>query len=314
MGAPFEYQACGLKIRSALQLPGNSPPGPDGEPDVVIEFGETPQQLPNEVVEGAAFSAGHDEFLLRVPNVGRFHVTSGSRIVIDPAAGATEDEIRLFLLGSAFGAVLHMRDYLPLHAGAVQVGDGCVAFAGDSGIGKSTLVAMLGQRGYPIVTDDVCAVKVLPGAGPVVYPGFRRLKLWADSLEALEISQSNATKVRPALEKFEVHDLPSAEGPWIPLRRIYLLRETRDDKHDPVGIVPVEGATRLRALIYHTYRIRYMDGIGAKPAHVRTCAEIVKTTPLFRWWRRRNYENSRIQLDELERDWEKLENETPCPT
>jgi serine kinase of HPr protein (carbohydrate metabolism regulator) len=45
-----------------------------------------------------------------------------------------------------------------------------VLVCGGSGAGKSTVAAALVQRGYPLVTDDVCAVSPSGTAAPVVHP------------------------------------------------------------------------------------------------------------------------------------------------
>ena len=52
-------------------------------------------------------------------------------------------------------------------------------FLGGSGAGKSTLAAALAQRGYPLVTDDFCVVRLGADGRP---QGERRRppKLWAN--------------------------------------------------------------------------------------------------------------------------------------
>ena len=82
----------------------------------------------------------------------------GNQIVIDAAPDATDRNVRLFLLGSALGALLHQRGLLPLHANAIDLGGGAVAFSGHSGAGKSTIAAWFHDRGHRILADDVCVV------------------------------------------------------------------------------------------------------------------------------------------------------------
>ena len=54
------------------------------------------------------------EFLLKLDDIARFLVQHGEEILIQPAAESDEDGIRLFLLGSALGALLHQRGRLIL--------------------------------------------------------------------------------------------------------------------------------------------------------------------------------------------------------
>ena len=64
-------------------------------------------------------------------------------------------DVRLFLLGSVWGALALQRGLLPLHASAVGRGRTVHAFTGPPGAGKSTLAAALAARGYPLFTDDM---------------------------------------------------------------------------------------------------------------------------------------------------------------
>ena len=81
-----------------------------------------------------------------------------AEIVAEPRQGVPDSNVRLFLLGSAMGALLHQRGLLPLHTNAVEVGGRAFAFMGKSGAGKSTLAAWFHDRGFRIVADDVCVV------------------------------------------------------------------------------------------------------------------------------------------------------------
>ena len=171
------YHAFGLNIAS--EIPFLDMETIQGIPDVIIENGEIPDALHDAVVKGVRYEAGPGAFLLKVDGIAGYHVTQGKRIVIQAAPEAVPEEILLFLMGSAMGALLHQRGFLPLHAGAVLTDQGAVILAGPSGIGKSTLNAAFQHQGFPILADDVCAVTAEKNNGARVIPGFPRLKLWA---------------------------------------------------------------------------------------------------------------------------------------
>lgn len=56
-----------------------------------------------------------------------------------------------------FVSALHGR--LVLHASANRFGDSVIAFNGPSGVGKSTIAALLDRAGHPIVSDDLLPVR-----------------------------------------------------------------------------------------------------------------------------------------------------------
>jgi hypothetical protein len=72
--------------------------------------------------------AGRDA-MLTVPNIGRYLVRDGREIIVDPAPDAPDRDVRLFLLGSTLGILCHQRGLLPIHANAIVVGGGAVAFS-----------------------------------------------------------------------------------------------------------------------------------------------------------------------------------------
>ncbi len=136
---PMYIKPFGLDIQSVIPLPGCVEA--EGTPDVSIRFGEVPDSLPNASTIRACTQARPGQFLLIVDRVAKYLVENGDIITIQPAPGATEDEIRLFLMGSAWSALLLQRGLLPLHGSAVQVNDKAYVLAGPSGNGKSTLAA-----------------------------------------------------------------------------------------------------------------------------------------------------------------------------
>src|SRR5262249_20309363 len=123
--------------------------------------------------EAMPSAANREEVLLDFPDAGRFLVRNGNEILIEPAS-SSDSEIGVYLLGTAFGVLCHQRGIPPLHASAIDVADGCVAFVGETGAGKSTLVAALAARGHEVIADDVCFLRLGDKGEVQVWPGVRR--------------------------------------------------------------------------------------------------------------------------------------------
>src|ERR1051326_5802046 len=139
-------------------------------------------------------------------------MTDGREIAFEPEAGKSDEDLRIFLLSSALGALLHQRAGLILHAAAVAVEGEAILFCGPSGAGKSTLVAALARAGYPLISDDVCVIESDESSRPSVASDGRRLKLWADAIEGLAFGAGRDAPVRPGIEKYWV-DPPLAARP-----------------------------------------------------------------------------------------------------
>ena len=288
------FHIFGFNITSDILLPALPilSPNPDSVPDIVIEYGKTPVTLPNSLFKGVRFQAAPGEFLLRVDNIARYYVQNGSRITITPDNGANEDDILIFLMGSVMGALLHQRNILTLHAGAIVVDGGSVIFTGPSGVGKSTLTAGFHSRGYPFLADDVCAITVHNGR-PAVIPGFPRLKLWADVLKKLGTGGNGLKSVRrsPNLEKYFL-PVDNIQPAPVPVDSVFILETTNTDRME---LTALKGGEKIDPIFYNTYRLRFLKGLGGKTDHFRQCAAVAANAAIYRVVR----PNRKFLLDEL---------------
>jgi hypothetical protein len=128
------YRVFGLSVASEIKLPELDLSPGSSSPDVAISLGSIPEQ---EGEKPGQFTLAGSAGLLNIPGAGRYLVRSGREIVVEPDSTGSERHLRLYLLGSVFGAILHQRGLLPLHSNAMEVGGRAFAFTGPSGAGKS---------------------------------------------------------------------------------------------------------------------------------------------------------------------------------
>jgi hypothetical protein len=280
------YHIFGLNISSVIPLPAVPVlcSSPDVTPDVTIEYGKTPDTLTNPRFKGVRFQADREEFLLRVDGVARYHVQNGGKITITPEDGAGDDDVLVFLMGSAMGALLHQRNTLVLHAAAITANGGSVIFTGASGIGKSTLAAGFHERGYLFLTDDVCAITTVEGR-PAVMPGFPRLKLWADCLKKLNSNEDTlkSVRLRKDLEKYFLPVDGVQDAPVL-VKSIFVLETTNTERME---ITALKGAEKVESLIDNTYRLRFLEGLGGKKDHFQQCAAVAAKAAVYKTLRPR---------------------------
>ena len=261
------------------------------EPDVAIERGTIAGDWQ------AGLHGDDSALVLVVPEVARFRISGGKSILVDAAPDVPERNVRLFLLGSAFGALLHQRGLLPLHANAVQVDGKALAFMGESGAGKSTLAAWFHDRGHRIVADDVCVVRFDDEAGAVVSPGIPRLRLWR---EALAVTGRDAGDYEPSYSgdpSFDKFDVPAADGfgrDRLSLQSVVIL-----DRADEYKVERLTGVAAAEAVFNHTYRGQMVLRAGNAPVHWQTCVRLVREVPIVRWHRMWGIDQIGGQVDQL---------------
>lgn len=272
------YHCYGLNIQSELALPELLTPkfNEISSADVVIEFGDvSPAGLTIGKQLGPYLWVAEQSLWLQVPDVARFLISNGNEIRIDPAPGIDEDSIRVFLLGSALGALLFQRGYLVLHGNAIRIGDQCMICVGHSGAGKSTLAAGFLKRGFDILADDVVPVD----ANGCALPGFPRIKLWRDTATHLNIDTSNLRRIRPNMEKFNypLHDRFTDKP--LPIRYIYILGSHQKSQ---IQFETIRGLERFSPLRNNTYRVRFMEGLPLRAQHLQRCSQLAGRVHLSR--------------------------------
>ncbi|WP_182377700.1 hypothetical protein [Nocardioides sp. WS12] len=262
------YSAYGLRLASEVALPELgaeiTTPGPA---DIEIVLGAAAGPSATATLLPLGLWVDGDRIGVDVPDVGRYVCEGGSRIVVEPVVAVEPGVLKLFLLGTALGALMVQRGHLVLHGNAFRVGDACAVVVGHSGAGKSTLAAEMHRRGHDILSDDVVPID----AHGCALPGWPRLKLWQDALDRLGIDSSSYDRIRGSHAKFHVPIDRPPLGP-LPVRWIYVL-----DKHRGLlTITPLAGAAIFTSLHEHSYRKEILVG-AHRQTHLARSAALVAT-------------------------------------
>ena len=248
--------------------------GGDGPTEVEVLL-ETESDGPGATAP-AAMNASPDCFDLTIPGVARYRVERGEAVAIAPVDGADSDAVRLFLLGSALGALLHQRGVLPLHGAAVRTDKGYLVIVGTSGSGKSSLSAALGQRGWAVASDDISAVRIIDGQACVA-PGYPERKVWPDVLAMLGDDADQYPRVRAGLEKRRV-PIDKFSGDTAPLVAVIGLVASAVD--EPI-FTPINGGLQMMVLKHHTYRPSLSVPLGAHRDHFATITTIASQSRMW---------------------------------
>ncbi|AXV38897.1 hypothetical protein [Methanobacterium sp. BAmetb5] len=175
----FNYKAFGLEISSEIELPGMME-GSD-KPEVKIIRGEVdPLQVNKAEVEGDNYLVNGEDVYLWWDDIGKVKISEGELVTVESDKDLkSSDDLKIipFLLGPVMALLLHQRGFLVLHGSAVNTGTGAVAFLGHRGNGKSTTAIHLYVEGYPLIADDILAIKFDDEGLPLVYPGYPHVRL-----------------------------------------------------------------------------------------------------------------------------------------
>ncbi|MDG4560878.1 MAG: hypothetical protein P9E88_06255 [Candidatus Competibacter sp.] len=172
-----------------------------------------------------AFYRTNDGYLLRFPDLADFQVSVDALHVTGfPAPEVSDATVQHLYLNQVLPLVLSKQGKLVFHASAVEVAGGALAFAAESGRGKSTLAASFAVSGFQFLTDDGLVVE--PTAdGHRILPSHPSIRLWEDSEAALI---APGVRTAPALSftaksRFLAGDeIRFCDQPR-PLRRVYFL-------------------------------------------------------------------------------------------
>jgi hypothetical protein len=284
------YTAYGLVFQSEWEIPELLEG--DGHPDVTLRIGEVPAQLESFTSTPQLYQVSESQFLLKMEGIASYWVKNGNEIVIQPAPGSLDSEVRLFLFGTCLGVLLHQRGILALHASAIETPQGAVLFCGPSGIGKSTLMSAFLNLGYYMLSDDVTGI-VLDHAGfPIVLPAMPRSKLWSDAVNHLGHDLNTLPRLRPNEEKFELVERERFAHCPVPLRNIYLLVTGETESPE---ITPLDHLMGFQVILDNTYRELFLDGLDRRTTHLQLAAATAKIARISVVSRPANL----LQLDEM---------------
>jgi hypothetical protein len=276
------YRAYGLTVFSEFPIPSLSPvaEGPANF-DIHFEIGHAPRwALHALALPGNRLPTRHRhepgtnvQFALTEHGGREFYelcYADGTRFVLDGRAtrvwgeagpGLTDHDVLVYFLGPIMGFVMRQRGKLALHASAVVFGDRAVAIMGPAGCGKSTTAAALALRGWPVLSEDVCALEIQEEKSQVL-PSYPRICLWPDSVnmlfrspEALPLIVSGWNKRFLPLDGTQAKF--SAES--VPLGTVYLFSSRCQEGRAP----RIETISRKDALLQMTQNT-YMNYLLGK--------------------------------------------------
>ncbi|MFK7849175.1 MAG: hypothetical protein AB8G77_28060 [Rhodothermales bacterium] len=235
--------------------------------------------------------------------LGVMQIHDGSALFIDPIPNVKPSLLKQAVQSAGLGLILHQRNQLTLHASAVEMDGGVVAFVGYKGAGKSTTAASMFGQGYRLVTDDLLVLKIDKNRTVVdAFPGIPQLRLWP---EAVVASLKEDPETLPRNSDLSTKRLRSVGDQFardaLPLKAIYTLDYLADPMDDLV-IEPLAPRDACIEMIRQSYALHYLGNQGANAQHLAQSNALTKLVPVRRLRRPRALEAIPEMVAAIERD------------
>lgn len=209
---------------------------PDGE--IILDFGEPPDRW------YTAVRRTDGSVLLRVYGVCDFVISADLTAVTLHMVHGTEPGMRAIMTtGTLLALQLYLRGHAVLHASAVERDGAAIGFVGHSGMGKSTLAALMCADGARVVTDDV--LPVAPGTSPRVPLGATELRLRPGADAVTAAFAAGSFRRRTSADDRVVVGLTPPTAPDLPLAAIIVPRPNREDRLEMELVAPKSAAFAL---------------------------------------------------------------------
>ncbi|AWI06378.1 hypothetical protein [Clostridium drakei] len=275
----YLYRAFGLKFISDFYLPELIELEESEKIDVNIVKGKVPIRIDKVVWEEKNVKISQNELIFEIDDVGKYYLRNGNFIIVEPDKNASDNSMRLYLLGMALGTLLLQRDMVSIHGSIVVIDGKAIILSGVSGAGKSTLSSAFRKIGHLILTDDISVIKINEEGIPIAQPGYPQQKLWSDSLEIVGEDKSQVCEVSTKQNKYSFTIKEGFLDSPVPLVAIF---EISPEECNCVEINQFHGVDKLNILLKNIYRGVLFRILGTKSQYFKQCLEISKNIEVFK--------------------------------
>lgn len=216
----------------------------------------------------------------QIPDAGRYVVTDGERLQLEPWGNADETAFRMYALTAAFSACLVQRNQMLLHASGVDLGGSVFLFAGASGAGKSTLLSLLMSGGDRLFSDDVCVFNgrkddhgrwLASSSYPVMKldeQGFHRF-----------FPEAKKNRLWPDAEKYGVNFHDQFEPGPLPVMGVAII--SKDPYVGKIQVEKLNGIKAFEKLSACTYRPGLIRTPSQQRLHALVVSGLVQDIPVY---------------------------------
>lgn len=289
----YYYKVYGLKIKSDIEMPELLKSN-DVNYEINICTGIASGGVLKSIEQGKNVYINYKEIWFNIKSVGTFLIYNGNTIVVDKDENADIEDVKAYLLGSAFGMILFQRDTLAIHGGTIVINNKTLTIIGDQGTGKSTLTTALRLNKYLFMADDVSVIN----DNFMMNPSYPQQKLCKDTMLKLGYRLNQFKKIDDDREKYKV---PVKEDFISKPVTMGAICEMKIGNNSEVEIEEIIGKEKLLILINNIYRIELIKKSGIQPEYFKKCLEIAQNIKFYRMYRPKDKYTVSEQINLLEK-------------
>jgi hypothetical protein len=285
----------GLHIDSSLPLHQDRSAAPSDAPaDVTIRVGEARAftdlqpagrmllefELDRRIYSATVREEG-DGYILRCYRACDFEIDANLRdVTVHIVAGADPGLASVLATGTLLSFLLTLRGHVVLHASAVQVGAGALAFVGSTGMGKSTIATLMCADGAPLITDDVLRLDLsgAADASPTCHVGTSEVRLRKAAGHLTTLFDEPIATRRTADDRDALR-LLGANTPRLPLAAIVIPMPDHGRDRTP-KVERLSPKAALLALLRFPRLLGWQD-TETLSRHFHQLGEVVERAPVY---------------------------------
>lgn len=267
------YSYYGLNIQSDFAFPELLPESFEN-PDIVISLGKLQEKHALSCIPEGLHFVSADCFVFRTEADLIYQVSDGQSIIVQlPENKEIDfDHLRLYLLSPVFNSLLHQRRMVLFHASVICKESQCLAIAGATGFGKSTIAAELClKRGYYFLADDVCAIATDDNSSYRILPSIPRLKILPDAMKRLNFDCGIFHRISEKTGKFSVPVRDRLQEADARLAAFFILAP---NDNNVTGIIEFKGMEKVVSMLQNTFWVDHLRWMGNQDYLFKVCSSI----------------------------------------
>ncbi|AOZ99136.1 hypothetical protein [Flavobacterium commune] len=275
----YNYRVFNLCCTSTIPLPSfivNDVE--DTIPDFEVVLGNVEPNFKKEPTVTKPFTQfNENEFFYQVPDIAKYFVTDGNKVVIEPLC-EDWDSILLFFYSNSIAAILFQKNLIPFHvSGVLDNKGGLWLFAAPSRTGKSTTALKLKEKGYALFTDDTALITIVNNEC-VAIASYPVLRAWENTMNNQQVyALSEGKQLRAEINKFGIafHDdfVSSSQK----VKGIIFL----EMQGDSIQIERMKSAKGMQHLGNNIYRNKWVHGMNKQLLQFKTVSAISQKVPFW---------------------------------